>query len=104
MSMITVDKNNFKQEVLEADMPVLVDFWAEWCMPCKMLAPTVHEVAEEVDSVKFCSYNIDCGEEIPVSYGAQSIPTLMLFYKGEVKRVSVGGVSKQQILDLIDVL
>lgn len=104
MRMISVDKDNFKHEVLESDIPVLVDFWAEWCMPCRMLSPTLHEVSEEVDDVKFCSYNIDCGEEIPVSYGVQSIPTLMVFYRGEVKRVSVGGVSKEQILDLIDVL
>lgn len=104
MCMISVDKENFHSEVLESDIPVLVDFWAEWCMPCKMLAPIVHEVAEEIDDVKFCSYNIDGNEEIPISYGVQSIPTLMVFYNGELMRVSVGGVDKEQILDLIDVL
>ncbi len=104
MSIIAIDKNSFKSEVLEAEKPVLVDFYADWCMPCKMLAPIVHEVADEVDSVKFCAYNIDGNEQIPMSYGVESIPTLMLFYKGEVKRMSVGGVSKEQILDLIDAL
>ncbi len=101
MSMIEIDSNSFNKEVLESQTPVLVDFYAQWCMPCKMLSPTVHEVSDEVSGIKFCAYDIDGNEDIPVSYGVQSIPTLMLFDKGEVKRVSVGGVSKEQILELI---
>ena len=101
MSMIEIDSNSFNKEVLESQTPVLVDFYAQWCMPCKMLSPTVHEVSDEVSGIKICAYDIGGNEDIPVAYAVQSIPTLMLFDKGEVKRVSVGGVSKEQILELI---
>ena len=81
----TVTAVNFEKEVLEADGPVLVDFWAAWCTPCKMLSPIVDEAAKEREDVKFCKVNIDQESELAMRYGVMSIPTLILFKSGQIE-------------------
>ena len=97
-----ITSENFDKEVLESGLPVLIDFWAEWCGPCKQLAPTVEEVADAmVGSVKFCKMDVDSNQDLAVQYGVRSIPTLLIFKNGEVTSTQIGAISKQQLEDFI---
>lgn len=96
------DEENFNNDVLNSEMPVLVDFWAEWCGPCKQLAPTVAEVAfEKSEILKVCKMDVDSNREIAAKYGIRSIPSLIIFKNGEPAGVEVGALTKQQLEDFI---
>ena len=102
MYEVILTENNFEEEVLKSDIPVLVDFWATWCGPCKMLAPTIAKIAEEkVGSVKVCKLDVDEEPEIAAQYGISSIPTLKVFVNGEVVRSSVGVQPKSAIESML---
>lgn len=101
MSVVTVTKENFDAEVKNSTVPVLVDFWASWCGPCRMLSPVVDEIAEERSDVKVCKINVDEEQELAAKYGVMSIPTLMVFQNGEAAQTSVGVVPKAKILEML---
>lgn len=103
MSSIAVNDTQFEAEVLKADMPVVVDFWAEWCGPCKVLSPVVDELANEMQGkVKVVKVNIDEAPEAPTKYGVRGIPTLMIFKNGQVVDTRVGGMPKSQLSEWIE--
>lgn len=99
--VLEVSSNNFEEEVLKSEKPVLVDFYADWCGPCKMLSPIVEEVAKEIDSVKVCRINIDENEDLAVEYGIMSIPTLVVIKNGKETNRTVGVVGKDDILEMV---
>ena len=101
MSVIHLTSENFEQEVLKSDIPVLVDFWADWCGPCKRLGPIVEEAANEVTDVKICKVNIDEEDSLALKYRVMSIPTLILFKNGEKEATSVGAISKSELMEFI---
>ena len=86
----TITKDNFENEIVKADKPVLVDFWASWCGPCRMLSPTIDEIAEEHPEIKVCKINIDDEAELAIRHGVMSVPTLMIFNKREIAQTAVG--------------
>ena len=101
--IVHISDESFGEEVLNASGPVLIDYWAEWCGPCKMIAPILDELSEEYDGrVKIVKLNIDDNPETPPKYGIRGIPTLMLFKNGNVEATKVGAVSKSQLADFIE--
>ncbi len=101
--IVHLSDDSFEQDVLQADRPVLVDFWAEWCGPCKMIAPVLEELAGEyADKLRIAKINIDENAATPPKYGIRGIPTLMLFKDGNVEATKVGAVSKSQLAAFID--
>ncbi len=100
MSVLEVTGSEFEREVLQSEKPVLVDFYADWCGPCKMLAPLLEQVATENDAIKVCRINVDEEQDLAVKYGIMSIPTLVAIKKGEEVNRSVGVVDKEEILDM----
>ena len=98
-----VSDDTFQSQVLQSDTPVLVDYWAEWCGPCKMIAPVLNEVAQEYEGrLKVAKLNIDENQATPPKYGIRGIPTLMLFKNGNIEATKVGAVSKSQLTAFID--
>ena len=98
-----VSDTEFEQEVLKSDKPVIVDFWAEWCGPCKAMSPLVDELSSEMsEKVKVVKVNIDENPEVPTKYGVRGIPTFMVFKDGAVKEAKVGGMSKTQLTEWVE--
>ena len=104
MSVLTITKDNFREAALDAsnEKPVLIDFWASWCGPCRMLSPVVDQIAEELDNVIVGKVNVDDEPELAAAFDVQSIPTLVLIKNGEVADVSVGVRPKPAILKMIN--
>lgn len=103
MQIVHVSDETFQEEVLNSAQPVLIDYWAEWCGPCKMIAPVLEEIADDYSGkLKVAKLNIDDNPETPPKYGIRGIPTLMLFKNGNVEATKVGAVSKSQLMAFID--
>lgn len=100
--MLTITKDNFEKEVLKSDKKVLIDFWASWCGPCRMLSPIIDEIAKETDKVKIGKVNVDEENELATQFAVMSIPTLILFENGKPVKQIVGVQSKSAILNMIE--
>ena len=101
MSVLNITLENFEQEVMKSDKPVLLDFWATWCGPCRMVSPVIDEIAEERSDIKVGKINVDEQMELAAKYGVMSIPTLMVIKNGEVSNQSVGAIPKANILAML---
>ncbi|MDY2861793.1 MAG: thioredoxin [Oscillospiraceae bacterium] len=103
MMEVTITKENFEQVVLKSDKPVLVDFWATWCGPCKMLSPIIEEVRKETEGKAVVGkINVDEQQELAMQFGVMSIPTLLVFKNGEIVKKQIGFIPKQAVLGLLD--
>ena len=103
VEILAVTDDSFELEVLKSETPVLVDYWAEWCGPCKSIAPILHEVAKEYEGrLKIAKINVDENQQVPAKFGIRGIPTLMLFKNGNVEATRVGALSKSQLTAFLD--
>ena len=103
MALVTITDDNFEEEVLKSDKPVLIDFWATWCGPCRMIAPIVEEMATEYeDKAKIGKLDVDSNQQTSIKYGVRSIPTLLLFKDGELKVTIIGAVPKAHLVDKLE--
>ena len=102
MNELNITKDTFQKEVLESDKPVIVDFWATWCGPCRMLGPTIAELAEEHPEIKVCKVNVDDEPDLAQEYGVMSIPFVATFKAGQLHKSSVGVQPKEALLGLLD--
>ena len=103
MSVLNITKENFQKEVIESPVPVLMDFWAAWCGPCRMLSPVVDEISEETAGIKVCKVNVDEQPELAVQFGVMSIPTLVVMKDGKIANKSLGAQPKASVLSLLNV-
>src|SRR5437870_3877921 len=102
-NIVTISDSSFDADVLKASLPVLVDFWAEWCGPCKMIAPILEEIAKDYkDKIIVAKLNVDDNGETPTKFGIRGIPTLLLFNNGEIVATKVGALTKSQLATFID--
>ncbi|MEA5040891.1 MAG: thioredoxin [Clostridiaceae bacterium] len=101
MSVMTITKDNFQQEVMESEKPVLLDFWASWCGPCRMVSPLIDEIAEETQTVKVGKINVDEQPELASAFNVMSIPTLVVIKNGKVVNQMMGARPKQQIISML---
>ncbi|MBP5451909.1 MAG: thioredoxin [Treponema sp.] len=102
MAAVNVTKENFEEEVLKSELPVVVDFWATWCGPCQIMGPIVEELSEELEGkVKFCKVNVDENSELAESYDVMSIPNFKLFKNGEIAGERMGAIGKDGLLSLV---
>lgn len=101
MSAIHITKQNFQEEVVQSSKPVLLDFWASWCGPCRMVAPVLDEIAQERSDIKVCKVNVDEQPELAKQFGIMSIPTLMVFKDGKLVNQAMGARPKNQILAML---
>ncbi|MEG1887059.1 MAG: thioredoxin [Oscillospiraceae bacterium] len=102
MSVLTITKENFENEVLKSNIPVLIDFWASWCGPCKMMSPIVDQLAEETTDAKVCKINVDEQSELAQAFKVMSIPTIILMRNGKVVETSVGMKPKAELQKMLD--
>ncbi len=102
MSVITITKENFQQEVVSSEKPVLLDFWAAWCGPCRMLSPIIDEIAEEREDIKVCKVNVDEEPELATQFQVMSIPSVFVLKGGKITAQSLGVKPKAQILNMLD--
>lgn len=102
MSVVDVKKSTFESEVLKSDKPVIVDFWASWCGPCRMLSPIVDEVAEETTAIKVCKINVDEEPDLAAQFKVMTIPTLIVFKDGQEVKRNVGVISKEEVIKLAE--
>ena len=101
MSVLTITKNNFQEEVIRSEKPVLLDFWASWCGPCRMVSPIVDEIAAERGDIKVCKINVDEQPELAAQFGVMSIPTLVVMKEGKIVNQAVGARPKNVILSML---
>lgn len=102
MSALIITQDNFEKEVLQSNRPVLLDFWAEWCGPCRMVSPIVEEIADEHPEIKVGKVNVDEQQELAAKFGVMSIPSLFVLKNGEIVNQAIGARPKQQILDMLE--
>ena len=102
MSVINLNENNFEEEVLKSEKTVLIDFWASWCGPCRMMSPIIDEIAEEKTGIKVGKVNVDDNQELAVKYNVMSIPTIMIFENGIPKKTFIGVTDKNEILEQLN--